>query len=279
MLFRSGNGLERLKLTEGAAGSCLNPLVSLGAEHACQMAFCHFALQNHAIAERYCEIALQHDSNYINAHALLVAIQMPGSDYTDVISAIHRSLRPATYLEIGVAQGKSIALANAETSSIGVDPEPDIQLPLSSNTRVFTKTSDTFFAEHDVRAEFGGRPIELAFIDGMHHFDFALRDFVHIERHCTQKSIILIHDCYPLNRATATRDRATTCWSGDVWRLILALKKHRPDLEIFTIAARPTGLALIRNLDPQSRVLSDNMDKIVAEFMADRKSTRLNSSH
>ena len=70
------------------------------------------------------------------------------------------------------------------------------------------------------------------------------------------------------NRATATRDRATTCWSGDVWRLILALKKHRPDLEIFTIAARPTGLALIRNLDPQSRVLSDNMDKIVAEFMA-----------
>jgi hypothetical protein len=88
-----------------------------------------------------------------------------------------------------------------------------------------------------------------------------------VERYCTQDSIVLVHDCFPLDRATATREYTTTFWSGDVWRLILALKKYRPDLEIHTIAARPTGLALIRNLDPQSRVLTENMDAIVAELM------------
>lgn len=240
----------------------------LGAEHACLMASCHFALQDTVSAGKYCEIALQHDPDYLNAHLLLSSIALPGSGYMHNISAIHRALRPATYLEIGVFQGKSIILANTETSSIGIDPQPDIRVPLGNNIRIIAKTSDAFFEQHDVRAEFGGRPIDLAFIDGMHHFDFALRDFAHIERHCTRNSIILVHDCYPLNRATATRERSTIFWSGDVWRLIPALKKYRPDLQICTIATQPTGLALIRNLDPQSRVLTNNIDAIVAEFMA-----------
>ena len=261
--FQRGNYTEALAAFRDAAADGI-----LGAEHAVLMAKCHCKLQDLVSAEQCCEIALQFEPNCRDAHLLLVAIQLPGSDYTHVISAIHQSLRPATYLEIGVAHGASIVLANGDTSAIGIDPQPDIRGPLSSNIRIIAKTSDAFFAQDDVRAEFGGRPIELAFIDGMHHFDFALRDFAHVEHHCTRNSIILIHDCYPLNRATAARDRSTIFWSGDVWRLILALKKFRPDLQICTIAAHPTGLALVRNLDPQSRVLTDNMDAIVAEFMA-----------
>jgi len=36
---------------------------------------------------------------------------------------------------------------------------------------------------------------------GMHQFEFALRDFINIEKHCTSRSTILIHDCYPLSAA------------------------------------------------------------------------------
>jgi tetratricopeptide (TPR) repeat protein len=237
------------------------------AEHACLTALCYHALQDNASAQRYCEIALEHDPNYVNAHVLMAGIALPGPEYIDVIAAIHRSLKPATYLEVGVFQGRSLALADAATSAIGVDPQPEVRVPLGKNARVFAMTSDAFFRQHDVRAEYGGRPLDLAFIDGMHHFDFALRDFAQVERYCTQDSIVLVNDCFPLDRATATREYTTTFWSGDVWRLILALKKYRPDLEIHTIAARPTGLALIRNLDPQSRVLTENMDAIVAELM------------
>ena len=103
-----------------------------------------------------------------------------------------------------------------------------------------------FFAHHDVGALFGGARIELAFIDGMHRFEFALRDFAAVERLADRQATILVHDCYPLDRRTAERVRSTVFWSGDCWRLILALKKHRPDLAINTIATAPTGLAVVR---------------------------------
>ncbi|MGH8263486.1 MAG: class I SAM-dependent methyltransferase, partial [Steroidobacterales bacterium] len=81
-------------------------------------------------------------------------------------------------------------------------------------------------------------------------------------------AIVLVHDCYPLDAMTATRERRTAFWSGDIWRLILLLKKYRPDLKVNTVATRPTGLGVISNLDPSSRVLSDNLDAIIAEYLA-----------
>jgi hypothetical protein len=119
-----------------------------------------------------------------------------------------------------------------------------------------------------VRAELGGLPVDMAFIDGMHHFEFALRDFINIERLCTPDSVILIHDCYPLNRVTAGRERKTVFWSGDIWRLLLLLRKHRPDLEVRTIGASPTGLAMITRLDPDSRLLEERLDALTAEYLA-----------
>ena len=238
------------------------------AELAYHTALCHYALGNMASAQTYCETALKESSDFVKAHHLQAVIALPGPQYAQVLSEIHQHLKPATYLEIGVFQGRSLVLADASTAAIGIDPAPDIRVTLGKNARIHAMTSDTIFNQHDVLAEFGGRRIEMAFIDGMHHFDFALRDFAHIERNCARSAIVLIHDCYPLDRKTAERDRITTFWSGDVWRLILALKKYRPDLEIHTIATHPTGLALIRNLDPDSRVLSEKMDAIVAELSA-----------
>jgi hypothetical protein len=108
----------------------------------------------------------------------------------------------------------------------------------------------------------------MCFIDGMHNFEFALRDFSGAERLATASSTILVHDTFPLNRVTADRDRTTTFWSGDIWRMVLALKKYRPDLRVHTIATAPTGLTVIRGLDPKSRVLGEQLETIVAEFLA-----------
>jgi len=119
-----------------------------------------------------------------------------------------------------------------------------------------------------VKAELGDRPVDLAFIDGLHLFEFALRDFISLERFCSADSIILIHDVYPIDRTSAARERASWFWSGDIWRLILALKKYRPDLMVNVIGTRPTGLGIVQNLDPDSRVLVDRQDEIIKEFMA-----------
>lgn len=230
------------------------------------MAHCHFALGDMPAARACCEAALHDTADHLSAHSLLAAISLPGPVYIEVLSAIHRIVQPSTYLEIGVFEGQSLEVAHPRTTVIGVDPAPQINKPLGENVRIFAMTSDAYFSERDVLADCRGQPLDLAFIDGMHLFDFALRDFANIERYCTRNATVLVHDCFPLDRRTAERERVTTFSSGDVWKMILALKKYRPDLKIDTIATRPTGLAVIRNLDPESPILREQMDQIVADY-------------
>lgn len=213
------------------------------------------------------DLAARHPQ-FHQAHTLWASIELPGDGYFSFLQRLHEWLAPPTYLEIGVFQGQSLQYAGARTQAIGVDPAPALAYPLPAGARVVNMTSDDFFARHDVRSLFGGRPVALGFIDGMHLFEFALRDFINLERNAAPDGTILIHDCYPLDRATAERERRTHLWSGDVWRLILVLRKYRPDLSVHTLAFAPTGLGMVRGLDPQSRLLADNYDAIVAEFLA-----------
>lgn len=199
---------------------------------------------------------------------LLAQLRMPGPDYLRALQTIHDRLRPRTYVEVGVADGNSVRLAGTGTRVIGIDPAPDIQHPLPAGVRIEKQTSDEFFARNDLPQLFGGLPVDLAFIDGMHQFGYALRDFINLERHCTDGSTILLHDCWPLDRRTASRDRTTQFWTGDVWRILPALRKYRPSLRIRTIAAAPSGLSVVRGLDPKSRVLAENHAEIMREFAA-----------
>jgi hypothetical protein len=191
-----------------------------------------------------------------------------GANYYAVLEHIFERLRPRTYVEIGVFLGRSLQMAKPPTLAIGIDPEPRLMSPPAENHRVYAETSDAFFSGHDLRAEFGGLPVDLAFIDGMHRFEYALRDFANLERYCTRESTILLHDCYPRDRETAERTQTQTFWSGDIWRLVVLLKKYRPDLSIHTLGAPPTGLGVVRNLDPGSRFLAENHDRLCEEFLA-----------
>jgi hypothetical protein len=221
-----------------------------------------------AAARERCEAALTLVPEWYLGHELLASLNLPGAAYLELLSRIHSHLRPRTYLEIGVADGKSIALARPDTLAVGVDPQPSVARPHGPRTSICVATSDDYFATHDLSADFDGLPIDLAFIDGMHQFEFSLRDFINVEKHCTPRSTVLIHDCYPLNRLTAERECRTLFWSGDIWRLILILRKYRPELSVNVIATAPTGLGVVRGLDPASKVLSERMHEIVSEYLA-----------
>src|SRR5262245_32772620 len=208
-------------------------------------AMTHWSLRDAGAALRHAEKAVSLAPRSLAAHQLLAGIRLPGPEYLEVIAMIHSHLQPRTYLEIGVQTGKSIALAGPGTRAIGVDPEPRISTPLGPHVSIRAMTSDDYLAGHCVSADLGGRAIDLAFIDGMHRFEFALRDFINIEKHCSPRSTVLIHDCYPLTRLTAEREMQTDFWSGDIWRLILVLRKCRPELSINVIATAPTGLGVV----------------------------------
>lgn len=202
------------------------------------------------------------------AHEMLSLLEFPGEGYFQVLTRIHEYVKPATYLEIGIDQGESFKIAAPTTLALGIDPNPHVKATISANHRVFREASDDFFEQHDVNFELGGKKLDLAFIDGMHQMEFALRDFINVEKFCSKDSIILMHDVYPIDAISASRERFSEFWSGDIWRLVLILKKYRPDLAVNVIATRPTGLAIIQNLDPQSRLLAERQQEIIDEFLA-----------
>jgi hypothetical protein len=208
------------------------------------------------------------DDALLQEHLTLAAGLMPGPDYYAVLRWIHEILRPATYIEIGIRKGDSLRLALPETTCVGMDPEPDIQTPLPSNTRVFRMTSDAFFAEEDLPSRLHSSTFALGFIDGLHLFEQALRDFINLEKFASPQSVVMLHDCLPLDAVTADRTRTTHFYSGDVWKLTMCLKVHRPDLKMKMIRTGPTGLCLVSNLDSRSNTLDFAYQRYLAEFLS-----------
>ncbi len=192
-------------------------------------------------------------------------------DYYAVLHAVHGKYRPATYLEIGVAQGRSLALVGKQTRAIGIDPDTAEQgrmmfISPENCPMLFRTTSDDFFERADLPALLEADTIEMAFLDGLHLFEQTLRDFINVERFSDPETMIFIHDGLPVNRLVAERDRKTAFWVGDVWKIIPCLKEVRPDLEIITFPVQPSGLTLIRGLDPKSRILERQFDVITNHF-------------
>lgn len=181
--------------------------------------------------------------------------------YLDALRAIHRSLQPGLYVEVGIRCGKSLSLALGP--AIGVDPAPEITVPLPEQVQVFAKTSDDFFAQDADKAI--AQPIDLAFIDGMHWFEFALRDLMNIERRCQAASLVVFDDIFPAHPLQAARRRQTRAWTGDIWRIVGCLRHFRSDLVLVPIDAHPTGLLLVAGLDRHSRQLADHYEQIVGE--------------
>jgi hypothetical protein len=168
----------------------------------------------------------------------------PYPTYFHLLADVHRRLRPARYLEIGVNEGHSLAFVGPGTRIVGVDPEPRIGVLEHPDWTVVPVTSEEFFESHDVEGLLGG-PVDLAFVDGLHHFEVALADVLAVERHAHSGTVVLVHDVLPIDAVTSTRERTTTVWSGDVWKAVVILRRHRPDLTVTTLDVEPTGMAVV----------------------------------
>jgi site-specific DNA-cytosine methylase len=86
------------------------------------------------------------------------------------------------------------------------------------------------------------------------------------EKYYYNDSTIILHDTIPLNKETSSREILKGSWTGDVFKMVLILKKYRPDLKLYNLEKSP-GACIIKNLNPNSSVLKENYDKIVAEYM------------
>ncbi|MGA3303017.1 MAG: class I SAM-dependent methyltransferase [Methylovirgula sp.] len=198
-----------------------------------------------------------------------------GIYYCHYLNQIHLVCKPSGYLEIGVFEGVTLSLARCR--AVAVDPRFQIRVdPLGQRpeTYLFQMTSDDFFARHNLKT-FLPDGVDLAFLDGMHQFEYLLRDFMNTEKYSHKGTIVTLHDCHPVNTEIANReptferrsDPATrTWWAGDVWKLLPILRDFRPDLDVTILDCPPTAFAVVRGLDSGSTVLADAYDEIVEKY-------------
>lgn len=199
-----------------------------------------------------------------------------GPAYRLLVQRVSQLKKARNYLEIGVHNGSTIELIDCPT--IGVDPEfvfknnPMGRKPL---LHLYQQTSDDFFRDHDPRTILGSE-VDLAFLDGLHLFEFLLRDFMNTERVCARDSLILMDDCLPPSLEMTERDHKPELrsdpsrkgwWTGDVWKVVSVLRQYRPDLTIMAVDVFPTGCIVVGNLDPQSTVLSNTYDEIMERYL------------
>jgi hypothetical protein len=182
-----------------------------------------------------------------------VAHPKPTMTRHQLLLALHEKVRPRTYFEIGIRDGASLVLSQAR--SIGVDPAFKVDKPIHCDVQLVKSTSDDFFAGGDPLAHFEGVPVDLAFIDGMHLSEFALRDFINTERFMAETGVVVFDDVLPRNSLEAARDRKTVAWAGDVYKTVEILRRRRPDLVLLLVNTAPTGTAVIVGVDPASTVL------------------------
>lgn len=157
----------------------------------------------------------------------------------EFLAALHELLRPKVYLEVGVQYGTSLALAVHSEVAIGIDPNPLIDV--SGNQVLFHLTSDEYFGKNFLVIP---EQIDLAFIDGSHLAEDALRDFINIREYCGPRSVVVFDDMLPYSQEIAARVQPPGDWTGDVWKVFYAIQEEYDDccLNFFLVDTFPTGL-------------------------------------
>jgi hypothetical protein len=185
----------------------------------------------------------------------------------ELLAALHAQLHPRNYLEIGIDTGVSLALS--EVPSIGIDPAFTVVSELNCDVQLVRATSDDYFRRNNPTERFGGAPLDLAFIDGMHLAEFALRDFIYVEAYTARTSVVVFDDMLPRSVLEAARERQTVAWTGDVFKVTHVLQQLRPDLVVLEVDTQPTGTVVVLLPDARSTTLAEHYGAIEAAMVAD----------
>lgn len=161
----------------------------------------------------------------------------------EFLQRLHTCIRPRTYLETGVQLGQSMTLSRVP--SIGIDPAFSITEELRADVFLARTTTDEFFAQAAPLAHLPIPILDFAFIDGMHLSEYALRDYLAIERFTLPTSVVVFDDMLPRSVQEAARHRVSAKWTGDVYKAAMALRRLAPELIVLDVDTKPTGTVLV----------------------------------
>jgi tetratricopeptide (TPR) repeat protein len=191
-------------------------------------------------------------------------------NYLDFLRALHRNVYEG-YFEIGTRTGDSLVLS--QSPSIAIDPFFQLnENPIGNKDfcLMFQETSDSFFENR--LPKLSGLKCQLAFIDGMHLFEYALKDFINLAKISSEKALFLFHDPIPWTFKMATRNNEALerneAWTGDIWKLVHILIDAGMKDNINLLSSAPSGLLAVLNPDKKIIAkLEKNYDKICAQWL------------
>ena len=208
-------------------------------------------------------------------------------DRISIITALMKSRRLNNYFEIGVHNGH-VLFKIRSNFKIAVDPNfvfdslrkagKILINPCNFFNQYFEKTSDDFFRE-DAGKVFATKKVEIALIDGLHQYDYALRDIENTLKYLSDDGVILVHDCNPLSQSASgtfedwQASGEKGFWNGDVWKAIVHLRSTRNDINIFVLDC-DHGLGIVTKGEAEKPLSfqKEYIEKLTyADFDADRK--------
>ena len=208
-------------------------------------------------------------------------------DRQQVIQTLMKEKKLNNYLEIGVFNGH-IFFRVKSNFKVAVDPEfrfgalrkfvKSLLNPRNFRNKYFEKTSDAFFQE-DAPSLLNNKKFDIALIDGMHEYEYALRDVENTLQYLSPNGIIVMHDCNPKTKLAASsfdewkqRQFAGT-WNGDVWKVMLHMQSLRSDVNAFVLDC-DHGLGIITWGKPEKKLkyTKDQINSLTYEdFNKNRK--------
>lgn len=227
----------------------------------------HRLLGQDALAASEYLAALELDERCDAARLALAQLKMPGPGDAWWIEQIHSWLAPHTVVEIGTGRAPLLAKLQPLGMAMVVDPSPVLSTPLPTNTHVFAETSERFFAERRLTALLDRRRIDLAIVSGPRLFEQALSDVSRLAEYCSPRSLVLVTGTVPLDEPTQRTAREAGFHTGDLWKIVLCLRTLRPDLQLLTIPAPPSGLTVIAGLGTRPAVFDAAYHDVVARYL------------
>jgi hypothetical protein len=159
------------------------------------------------------------------------------------------------YLEIGIAHGYTIEAVEA-SKKIGIDPFLKCKVGKRKDITLYEETSEKYFNK------LTNEKFDVIFIDGSHTFREAYFDLINSINSLKDEGFILMDDTVPEDKFSALSDHELCnslrkrseidreTWSGDVYKVILALNKYHKNLVVKTIISPQHPQSVIFKLKP-----------------------------
>ena len=164
---------------------------------------------------------------------------------SDVINSIADKIGAKSYLEVGVQTGKTFNEVKVERK-VGVDPDPFSKATIHI-------TSDLYFSLNNCQDTY-----DIIFVDGLHHWETALRDIHNSLAILNEGGYILVDDIYPKKEVHQRRNISDVHWTGDVWKAWWrATHECGHDFEFISLDVA-FGLGIIRK--GKTKIFPSNLD-------------------